>query len=87
MKLTQQPNQDDHANVQGNCDQCNTLLFRFRGEGDIDCPGCGAIYNCFGQRLRDDLYTRPNPSDTDDDVGDVEGYELAMLRADAEYER
>jgi hypothetical protein len=69
----------DHSNQQGNCDKCGTLLLRFRGQGDIDC-NCGAIYNCFGQRLRDDLYSRPNMSAYDDDIGDLEGDELSWLR-------
>jgi hypothetical protein len=74
----------DHANVQGNCDVCGTTLYRFRGQGDIVCtnPTCPAIYNSFGQRLRDDLYSRPNPSEYDDDIGDMEGYEEAMCRAE-----
>lgn len=76
MKMTPIPGDDDHANVQGNCDQCGELLFRYRGQGDISCD-CGAIYNSFGQRLRDDLYTRRNPSDYDEEIGDLEGYEMA----------
>ena len=28
--------------------------------------------------LRDDLYSRPNPSSYDDDVTDMDGYEYAM---------
>lgn len=46
--------------------------------GDAQCR-CGAIYNAFEQRLRDDLYSRPNPSDWDDDISDLDGYEIAML--------
>ena len=82
MRMTQQPGQDDHANTQGNCDKCGRLILRFRGQGDLFC-GCGANYNCAGQRLRDDLRTRVNGSEYDDDVGDLEGYERAMLRAEA----
>ncbi len=67
---------------EGECDQCGSLIVRFRGEdGDVSCA-CGAIYNCFGQRLRDDLYSRPNPSEWDDDIGDMEGYEIAMSRGE-----
>ena len=38
----------------------------------------GAIYNAFGQRLRDDLFSRPNPSDCEEEWGDMSGYESAM---------
>ncbi len=67
----------DHANVHGECDKCSTTLYRYRGQGDIFCD-CGAIYNSFGQRLRDDLLTRPNPSEMDEDIDDLTGYEIAM---------
>lgn len=77
MQMRQQPDSDDHSNVEGNCDRCNQLLYRFRGQGDIHC-NCGAIYNAFGQRLRDDLNTRPNPSEWDEDIDDLTGYEIAM---------
>lgn len=82
MQMTQQSDTDDHANTQGNCDRCGTLILRFRGDDDIDCPKCGAIYNSFGQRLRDDLYSRPNPSSWDENIGDMEGYEIAMTRGE-----
>lgn len=81
MKMTMQPDQDDHANAQGNCDQCGRLILRFRGQGDLYCE-CGASYNCFGHRLRDDLRVNVNESEFDDEVGDLEGYERAMLRAE-----
>lgn len=64
----------DHS--EGNCDRCGALIERWRGDGDLDCR-CGAIYNSFGQRLRDDLHTRPNQSEWDDDISDMEGYERA----------
>lgn len=94
MKMTQQPTRmvydpvaddmtevtnTDHSNSQGNCDRCDTLILRFRGQGDLTCPSCGAHYNCCGQRLRDDLRTRVNPSEHDDDIGDLEGDELSYL--------
>ncbi len=66
---------------EGECDRCGKTVSRFRGEGDVDCE-CGAMFNCFGQRLRDDLRSRPNPSEWDDDIGDMEGYEMAMLRGE-----
>lgn len=80
MRMTQQPDQDDHADTQGDCDRCGQTVYRFRGDATIDCPRCGAIYSCSGQRLRDDLYSRINPSEYDDDIGDLEGDELSWLR-------
>lgn len=76
MRMAPIPDDQDNG-VEGHCDQCNTVLYRHRGQGDISC-GCGAIYNSFGQRLRDDLYSRPNPSEYDDDIDDMTGYEIAM---------
>jgi len=62
----------------GTCDQCWRSVYR-EGSSDVACD-CGAIYNAFGQRLRDDLYSRPNASEWDDEIGDLEGYERAMSR-------
>lgn len=76
MEMRIQPDQDDHANTQGHCDNCGTLIQRFRGENDLDCR-CGAIYNSSGQRLRDDLRTRVNPSEFDDNIDDLTGDELS----------
>lgn len=59
-----------------NCERCGKEISRYRGQDDVDCA-CGVIYNCFGQRLRDDLRTRVNPSEYDDEIGDMEGYEMA----------
>lgn len=64
----------------GECDRCHTQIQRWRGQGDIQCPSCGANYNCFGQRLRDDLHTRVNPSEYDDEIGDLEGDEISWAR-------
>lgn len=77
MRMEQQPDQDDSANKQGNCDQCGAIVYRHRGQDDISCDNCGAIYNCFGQRLRDDLYTRVNPSSYYENIGDMEGDEMS----------
>lgn len=55
------------------CGSCGDVVMRFRGEGDVSCD-CGAQYNASGQRLRDDW--RGNPSTWDDEVGDLEGYEI-----------
>lgn len=60
-----------------NCDGCGrSFQYWVWDRGDIQCD-CGRIYNAFGQRLRDDLYSRPNPSDWDDNINDMEGYEMA----------
>jgi len=83
MKMTQQPDSDDRSNCQGNCDRCGTLILRFRGQGDLHCRNCDANYNCFGQRLRDDLRTRINESEYDDDIDDLTGDELSYLRQEA----
>lgn len=74
MKLT--PN-SDRSEYTGTCDKCNRVAYTYRGQGDFTHE-CGAIYNAFGQRLRDDLYTRPNRSEWDEDCDDMTGYELAM---------
>lgn len=59
------------------CD-CGTEVRRYRGQSDVDCPNCGACYNASGQRLRDDW--RGNPSNYDDEIGDMEGFEIQQLR-------
>ena len=60
----------------GNCDNCRKELETYSGI-DISCD-CGAQYNCFGQRLRDDW--RDNPSNWDENIDDMEGYEIEMTR-------
>ena len=55
------------------CD-CGTNIERYRGESEVSCPKCHAEYNASGQRLRDDW--RGNPSNYDDEIGDMEGYEI-----------
>ena len=64
------------------CGQCSTTLERYRGESDITCWKCGAEYNAFGQRLRDDW--RGNPSNYDENIGDMEGYEIQQLQRETE---
>jgi hypothetical protein len=59
------------------CEKCKREVRRFRGQSDVDCE-CGACYNAFGQRLRDDW--RGNPSVYDDEIGDMEGFEIQQLR-------
>lgn len=58
------------------CEQCGRTVQRWRGQGDVDCE-CGAMYNSFGQRLRDDW--RGNTSWYNDDVDDMEGFERQQL--------
>lgn len=55
------------------CD-CGEEMYHYRGEGDQSCPRCGQWFNAFGQRLRSDWMG--NPSTRDDDIGDLEGFEL-----------
>lgn len=59
---------------QWKCEKCGRDVRRYRGESDVDCDNCGASYNASGQRLRDDW--RGNPSNYDDEIGDLEGYEI-----------
>ena len=54
------------------CD-CGKEVRRYRGQSDVDCD-CGACYNSCGQRLRDDW--RGNRSNYDEDVSDLDGYEM-----------
>ena len=75
MKL--KPNHD-RTEYTGTCDKCNQPVVTHRGKGDFT-HDCGAIYNAFGQRLRDDLYSRPNRSEWDEDCGDLEGMYEADL--------
>jgi hypothetical protein len=58
------------------CGDCGRTVERWRGQGDVDCE-CGACYNSFGQRLRDDW--RSNSSWQYDDVDDMEGFERQQL--------
>lgn len=67
---------NDDGSTSWPCGNCSRTVTRYRGQGDVDCE-CGACYNAFGQRLRDNW--RDNPSNYDDDIGDMEGYEIACL--------
>jgi hypothetical protein len=60
------------------CEQCGAEVTRWRGQYDTECDRCHAQYNASAQRLRDDW--RTNPSNYDDEIGDMEGYEIACLR-------
>lgn len=55
------------------CERCGQTVERWYGMSSVSC-GCGAEYNAFGQQLRDDW--RGNPSNYDDEIGDMEGYEI-----------
>lgn len=61
------------------CPVCGAHMERWRGQGDQACR-CGAQFNASGQRLRDDWAA--NPSWADEDFGDLEGFEIAELRAE-----
>ncbi|OMC37256.1 hypothetical protein A5742_09925 [Mycolicibacterium fortuitum] len=56
------------------CDRCGKEVRRYRGTSDVDCNNCGACYNASGQRLRDNW--RGNPSNYDDTISDMDGYEI-----------
>lgn len=56
------------------CSRCGSTIERWRGQADVTCARCGAEYNAGGQPLRDDW--RGNPSTWDDEIGDLEGYEI-----------
>ena len=49
------------------------------GGRDTSC-GCGQEYNGSGQRLRSNW--RDNPSNYDENVGDLEGYEMSCLASE-----
>lgn len=57
--------------------RCDATIERYRGSGDITCTECGQEFNAFGQRLRDDW--RSNPSNRDEEISDLEGYEMAHV--------
>lgn len=56
-----------------NC-KCGTIIEFYASDGEPSCSNCGANYNVFGQRLREDW--RGNPSVYDDDISDLDGYEM-----------
>lgn len=58
------------------CDNCSRIVERWRGQDDLQCE-CGAWYNTFGQRLRDDW--QGNPSNYDEDISDMDGFEIQQL--------
>lgn len=62
-----------HSYTRWDCERCGKEVRRYRGQSDTQCE-CGTWYNTSGQRLRDDW--RGNPSNYDDDVSDLEGFEI-----------
>lgn len=69
-----------HSIYSWKCEKCGRTVTNYGGR-DESCA-CGAQYNAFGQRLRDDW--RDNPSNWDDDIGDMEGFEISQLRKERE---
>jgi hypothetical protein len=55
------------------CERCGKEVRRYRGQSDVQCE-CGTWYNASGQRLRDDW--RGNPSNWEDDISDLDGFEI-----------
>lgn len=55
------------------CD-CGAEVRRYRGQSDVDCGKCGQPYNASGQRLRRGW--RGNPSNWDENISDLDGYEI-----------
>ena len=45
------------------------------GQGEVSCSRCGTEYNASGQRLRS--WWRANPSIREEDISDLEDFELA----------
>ena len=66
--------EDDQPTWTKTC-ECGAQVSRWRGQGDVSCPKCGASFNAFGQRLRDDW--RSNPSNWDEEISDLDGYEIS----------
>ena len=64
------------------CQACGRTIEHWNPGEDEVCD-CGAWYNAFGQRLRDDWMG--NESNWDEDVDDLEGFERQQLRAEAGY--
>lgn len=54
------------------CTKCGAHMDSYGS--DLQCPGCGAWFNTFGQHLRDDW--AGNPSRWDEAIDDLTGYEI-----------
>lgn len=55
------------------CRNCGAQVEGWSGQ-DTQCGRCGQWYNAFGQMLRDNW--QDNPSNYDDEIEDMEGYEM-----------
>lgn len=53
---------------------CGETVNRYRGSSTATCRRCDQPYNACGQRLRRDWAA--NPSTWDDEISDLEGYEI-----------
>jgi hypothetical protein len=74
---------EEWAYVEFTCDCKFEHVTRYRRDRhEPVCPECGASYNGSGQRLRDGW--RDNPSNYDENIGDLEGFEIAQLRKESE---
>jgi hypothetical protein len=71
------PDDEEKPTWEKPCERCGHTVTRWRGMSDVSCDKCDAQYNAGGQRLRDDW--RGNPSTWDDEVGDLEGYEIQHM--------
>jgi hypothetical protein len=52
---------------------CGSEVRRYRGQSDVMCQ-CGQWFNAGGQPLRSGW--RGNPSNWDEDISDLDGYEI-----------
>lgn len=57
------------------CKVCGATVESYGGY-DTQCGRCGQEYNAFGQMLREGW--QDNPSWGDDEIGDMEGYEMSL---------
>lgn len=68
----------DDGHSEWKCEKCGATVERWPGESDVWCASCDTPYNAFGQRLRDDW--AGNPSNYDDDISDLDGFEMQQSR-------
>ncbi len=65
---------EETLNSTWTCD-CVHSVTQHRGQADHCCSNCGQWFNAFGQRLRRDAMN--NPSMHDEEIGDLEGFEMS----------
>lgn len=70
---------DENRTRTWECRRCGGTVTAWCGR-DTQCGQCHAKYNGFGQRLRDDW--DDNPSAYDENIGDIEGSEMAAIAAE-----